>query len=92
MRLLSRECRLYLSRRKTGEKADRENTKCEAGARVLDLPRPPSIEFPVSFSFSVQTWAITWVRQIKPLHRTFRNEPDDSYHEVDAAIVSYQVS
>src|SRR5262245_27848418 len=63
----------------------------EAGARVLDLSWPP-MEFRFSFSFSVQSWTITWIRQIEPLHGAFRNESDDSHHEGDAAIVSDQVS
>ena len=49
------------------------------------------MEFPVTFPFSVQTWAITRVVQVNPLRGTFRNEPDDSYHEGDTAIVSDQV-
>jgi len=45
-------------------------------------------------SFSVNVWAITWVRQVDPLRRdqSFRNEPDDDYYEVvSKAFVSYQV-
>ena len=50
------------------------------------------MEIRVSFSLSVQTWAITGIRQIESLHRAFRNEPDNSYDEVDVAFVSHEVS
>ena len=65
-----------------------ENVKRGPGSPTF--PSPP-MEFPAPVSFLVKTWAITWVRQVDPLRGTFRNEPDDSYHEVDTAIVSYQV-
>ena len=65
-----------------------ENVKRRPGSSTC--PGPP-MEFSVSYSFSVQTWAITWVRQVEPLYGTFRNEPDDSYYEVDTAFVSYEV-
>ena len=42
---------------------------------------------------SVNIWPITWIWQVDSLRQdqSFRNEPDDDYHEVDTAFVSYQV-
>ena len=39
---------------------------------------------------STSLWANTWVwvRLVDPRRGTFRNKPDDDYHEVDIAFVS----
>ena len=65
-----------------------ENVKRGRGPRLSPAP----MEFPAPFSFSIKTRAITGVRQVEPLHGTFGNEPDDGYHEIDIAFVSYEVS
>ena len=60
--------------------------------------RRPRLVAPVGTSeattvTSTSLWANTWVwvRQVDPLHGTFRNEPRDDYYEVDTAFVSYEV-
>src|SRR4249920_3190429 len=96
----------YHSRRKTREKDDRENTKFQKtnttskhqpqclkmlrrGPGSLTCPAP-SNGIPCQF-FSVHTWTITRVVAVQSLHGSFWNEPHDSYHKVDTAVVAYQV-
>jgi hypothetical protein len=82
-------------------------SSCYGGrASALSLPGPmsenvkrgPGFRFALApdetlrFSFSVQSWAMTGIRQIEPLYSAFRNESDDRYHEVDSAVVADQVT